>query len=926
MSFISKLFGDPNKKIIDSLKPIIDQINALEDRISTLTNDQLREQTIVFRTRLLRGEGLDDFLPEAFATVREASRRVLKQRHFDVQLIGGIILHRGQIAEMRTGEGKTLTATLAVYLNALVGKGVHVVTVNDYLARRDAVWMGQIYHALGLTVGSIQHEQAFRYDPEFKMKSNGDESHPSEEKDELEEIQDTLGSFKVVHEFLRPIARKEAYAADITYGTNNEFGFDYLRDNLVTDLEQMVQREQYFAIVDEVDSILIDEARTPLIISAAAEESTEMYYSFSKLVARLNENEDYTVDEKMRAATLTEDGLKKIEQWLGLGNVYTTANIKVVHHIEQALRAYALFKKDRDYVVKDGEVIIVDEFTGRLMNGRRYSEGLHQALEAKEGVAVQRESRTYATVTFQNLFRMYRKLGGMTGTAATEAEEFSKIYKLEVVSIPTNRESKRIDLPDRVYKNEEGKYNAVVQTIKEAHEQGRPVLVGTISIAKNEILSALLERSGIPHQVLNAKNHEREGEIIAQAGVVSGVTIATNMAGRGVDILLGGNPPDLESAEKVRQLGGLLVIGTERHESRRIDNQLRGRTGRQGDLGSTQFYVSMEDDLMRVFGSDRMKGLMDRLGIPDDMPIENKMVSRSIEEAQKKVEGYNFDTRKHVVEYDDVINKHREIIYRRRRDVLEAFKSAMHHQEGESEGADMQSLKMMIFKLIEEEIEHIVMAHTQSEHDEEWNIQEICDASHTLFPLHKEECMTELKDITHTPQNKFADAEGRTRIIQVLTHRAGTLYTEFEQRIVDHIQKQFPSVDASLAVRQIEKDVLLRSIDSLWIEHLEAIEHLRTGIGLRGYGQHDPLVEYKREAYRLFTDLVAAINKQVVYTIYKIGMTEEKQQNALPKNAVYSSSAQTSDSGVHISNGEKVGRNDLCPCGSEKKYKKCHGV
>ncbi|MDO8571773.1 MAG: preprotein translocase subunit SecA, partial [bacterium] len=819
MSLLKKIFGDPNKKIVDSLKPIIDKINALEESISKLTNDQLREQTSLFRARLEKGETLDDLLPESFATVRETSRRVLKQRHFDVQLIGGVVLHRGQIAEMRTGEGKTLTATLAVYLNALLGKGVHVVTVNDYLARRDAVWMGQIYHALGLTVGSIQHEQAFRYDPEYK-------DTEKEDREELEETQDTLGSFKVVHEFLRPIPRKEAYATDITYGTNNEFGFDYLRDNLVTDLEHMVQREQYFAIVDEVDSILIDEARTPLIISAPAEESTEMYYSFSKLVARLNENEDYNIDEKLRAATLTEDGLKKIEQWLGLGNVYTTENIKVVHHIEQALRAYALFKKDRDYVVKDGEVIIVDEFTGRLMNGRRYSEGLHQALEAKEGVAVQRESRTYATVTFQNLFRMYKKLGGMTGTAATEAEEFSKIYKLEVVSVPTHRQSKRTDLPDRVYKNEEGKYNAVVQTIKEAHDQGRPVLVGTISIAKNELLSTLLERSGVQHQVLNAKNHEREGEIIAQAGVFGGVTIATNMAGRGVDILLGGNPPDEEQAQKVRQRNGLLVIGTERHESRRIDNQLRGRTGRQGDEGVTQFYVSMEDDLMRVFGSDRMKGLMDKLGIPDDMPIENKMVSRSIEEAQKKVEGHNFDIRKHVVEYDDVINKHREIIYRRRRDTLEAFRYAM-QQEGVVVDGE-ESLKARILKLVEEEIEHVVMAHTQSENGEDWNIKEICEVSHTIFPLNIEECVGELQGITHTPEDKLADIQARTKLIQTLFSYAQKAYMEFEQRVIGQIQKQFPAVNASLAVRQIEKDVLLRSIDTLWIEHLEAIEHLRT--------------------------------------------------------------------------------------------------
>jgi len=640
MPFLDKLFGDPNKRVVVRLEPLVERINALESEIQKLSDDELKAKTSEFRQRFEGGETLDDLLPEAFACVREAAQRVLGQRHFDVQLVGGIVLHQGQIAEMRTGEGKTLTATSPVYLNALPGKGVHVVTVNDYLARRDTIWMGKVYHALGLTVGCINHEMAYVYDPAV---TNEDASLMN----------------------LRLVPRVEAYRADITYGTNNEFGFDYLRDNMVWREEQMVQRDLNYTIVDEVDSILIDEARTPLIISAPAEEATDKYYDAARFVATIQENTDYNVDEKLRAATFTEDGITKAEQFFNLKNLYAEGGYDMIHILESALKARTLFIRDKQYVVKDGEVIIVDEFTGRMMPGRRYSEGLHQAIEAKENVKIQRESLTLATITFQNYFRLYKKLSGMTGTAATEAEEFSKIYNLEVTTIPTHRPMVRNDMGDKVYKSEMGKFQAVVKHIKELHEAGQPVLVGTISIEKNEVLGELLQREGIPHEILNAKNHAREAQIIAQAGRKGAVTIATNMAGRGVDIILGGNPPEAGEAEFVKKAGGLFVLGTERHESRRIDNQLRGRAGRQGDEGESQFYVSLEDDLMRIFGGDRVKNLMEKLGLPEDMPIENKMVSRSIEQAQKKVEGNNFDIRKHLVEYDDVLNKQREAIYAR---------------------------------------------------------------------------------------------------------------------------------------------------------------------------------------------------------------------------------------------------------------------
>lgn len=911
MSIWSKLFGDPNAKVIKGMEPLVFRINELEPEYKKLSDVELKLKTLEFKERLKKGETLDDILPDAFAACREAASRTLHQRHFDVQLMGGMVLHRGQIAEMRTGEGKTLTATLAVYLNALEGKGVHVITVNDYLSRRDATWMGQIYYALGLSASCINHQTAFIYDPAYTKK----DEEKNAEGGEVDKSRDTLGVFKVEYSYLRPVPRKEAYEADITYGTNNEFGFDYLRDNMAPSLEHKAQRPLNFAIVDEVDSILIDEARTPLIISAPAEESTDLYYKFADLVKRLKEGEDYNVDLKMRAATLTEEGIAKMEKWLGVANIYEAGGVKMAHHIDQALKARALFSLDKDYVVKDGEVIIVDEFTGRLMFGRRYSEGLHQAIEAKEGVKIQRESETLATVTFQNYFRLYKKLAGMTGTAATEAEEFSKIYNLEVVEVPTNKPAIRKDLADRIYKNEHGKWMAVVKEIKERHEKGQPVLVGTISIERNEFLSELLAREGVPHKLLNAKNHEKEAETIAQAGRVGAVTIATNMAGRGVDIIFGGNPVNPEEAAKVRELGGLHVIGTERHESRRIDNQLRGRAGRQGDPGSTQFYVSMQDDLMKIFASDTMRSLMDRLGLPEDMPIENGMVSRSLESAQKKVEGHNFDIRKHLLEYDDVLNKHREVIYKKRDDILGITEKG--------------SLRDEILKLVEQEIEQVVLFHTSNPNELEWNIEEIYESVGTIFSI-KTESRIKMDDLRHHAGDKLQDISARTGIIEYLMGLASTAYDEFERRI----QNAAPEgLDQKNFINQVQKNVMLHAIDMMWIEHLEAMDYLKTGIGLRGYGQRDPLVEYKREAFRLFQELVSFINKQIVYNIFKVGVSTEPNRSLINRRGIQlSAPAKEGDSAPAPAKAEdKVGRNDPCPCGAVKsdgtfvKYKHCHG-
>ncbi|MFH1656894.1 MAG: preprotein translocase subunit SecA [bacterium] len=681
ISIFSNFLGDANTKYLKKINPLVEEINSLESRFEGLSNERLSQETSRLREELSKGKTLDDILPEAFALVREAAKRTLQQRHFDVQLIGGIILHQGKIAEMKTGEGKTLASTLTIYLNSLESKGVHVVTVNDYLTKRDLVWMGQVYHLLGVSVGCVTHEASFVYDPDYRIEKENSAASDEE--------RDLVGSFKIVESYLKPVSRQSAYATDITYGTNNEFGFDYLKDNMVYGLADQSQRELNYAVIDEIDSILIDEARTPLIISAPDAEATKSYNEFAKIIPRLKEEEDYAIDEKMKAVTLNEEGIGKVEKILGIENIYEEKGIKYLHHLEQALRAQAIFKRDRDYTVKNGQVIIVDEFTGRLMPGRRYSGGLHQAIEAKEGVPVQPESMTLASITFQNYFRMYKKLGGMTGTALTSAEELDKVYGLEVVAVPTNKPLLRQDLSDRVYKTSAGKLKAVAAEIKERNLKQQPVLVGTVSIEKNEYLGKLLEREGVPHQILNAKHHEKEGEIIAQAGRKGAVTIATNMAGRGVDIILGGNPSSAEEREEVRGLGGLHIIGTERHEARRIDNQLRGRSGRQGDPGSSQFFVSLEDDLLRIFGGDKIISLMEMLKIPEDEPIEAKLISGAIESAQSKIEGMNFDLRKHLLDYDDVLNKHREVAYKKRKEILEK--------------AEAQTLKSYIVEMAEKQ-------------------------------------------------------------------------------------------------------------------------------------------------------------------------------------------------------------------------------
>ena len=917
MSFLTKILGDPNAKVIKSIMPIVARINAFESELMKLTDEQLTGKTLEFKERLAKGAGLDDILPEAFAVAREASRRHTGMRHFDVQLIGGVVLHRGQISEMRTGEGKTLVATLPVYLNALTGKGVHLVTVNDYLAKRDAVWMGQIYDALGLTVGIIQNQMvSYKYNARKKIDLSEGSATDKE--------RDAQGMFKVESEYLEICSRQEAYRCDITYGTNNEFGFDYLRDNMVGNLEEMSQRPFYYAIVDEVDSILVDEARTPLIISAPAEEAADMYYKFAELAGRLEEREDYNVDEKMRASTLTEGGLKKIEQWLGVENIYAEGGMSTVHHVEQSLKAKALFKRDRDYVVENGEVVIVDEFTGRKMPGRRYSEGLHQAIEAKEGAKIQRESQTMATVTFQNYFRMYEKLAGMTGTAVTEAEEFGKIYNLEVVVVPTNKPGTRLDNSDKIYKTEEDKYKAIAKMVKELQNKGQPVLIGTVSVDKNEALSLYLEREGIKHEILNAKNHEREGEIIAQAGRSGAVTLATNMAGRGVDIILGGNPPDKESAARVRDSGGLFVIGTERHESRRIDNQLRGRAGRQGDPGHTQFFLSTEDDLMRIFAGDRIKSVMQTLRVPEDMPIENRALNRIIESAQKKVEGFHFDTRKHLLEYDDVLNRHREVIYGKRKKILESFKREK--EELNSGTARTYGLRAMILEYVEQEIEQVVSFHTNAEDTQDWNMREIYETMMTVFPLSVEqkEIVLGLGKKAEDQATRMDEAGRRTKIIEYLNGLA-------KEKYEDLLTKKIPQPELML---EIEKQVLLRGIDNLWVEHLVAVDYLRTGIGLRGYGQRDPLVEYKKETYRMFNDLLSMIQKEVVYMVYKVSIGIQMAPSVMQRRGVTLTGAQKTavgdqvetESKPHDASGKVIGRNDPCPCGSGKKFKKCHGA
>jgi preprotein translocase subunit SecA len=885
-TLLKKVFGTKNERELKRLWPAVEHVNSMESKIASLSDVELKDETEEFKKTLEAGSPLDDLLSEAFAVMREVSRRRLGMRHFDVQILGGIVLHEGTIGEMKTGEGKTLVATLSAYLNALEGKGVHVITVNDYLAKRDTQWMGPAYNFLGLSVGVIQHDGSFLYDPSY------------------------LSTDKRL-EFLRPCSRQEAYLADITYGTNNEFGFDYLRDNMKYDISDYCQRELHYAIVDEVDSILIDEARTPLIISGPSEDSTDKYYKIDKIIPRLQKDTDYTVDEKAKTAILTEEGNIKVERLLGAGNLYDPANIELVHHVLQALKAYTLFKRDVDYVVKDGEVIIVDEFTGRLMPGRRWSDGLHQAVEAKEDVKIESENQTLATITFQNYFRMYKKLAGMTGTADTEAEEFAKIYGLEVIVVPTNKPMIREDHPDVIYKTEKGKFNAAIAEIEALHKKGQPVLVGTISIEKSEHLSHLLKKKSIPHCVLNAKYHESEAEIIAQAGRSCAVTIATNMAGRGTDIILGGNPEGLarealrdkkehteddwkraladaqdactKDKEKVILHGGLHILGTERHEARRIDNQLRGRSGRQGDPGSSRFYLSLEDDLMRIFGSDRISGLMGKLGMDEDMPIENRMVTKAIENAQKRVETHNFDIRKHLIEYDDVMNKQRTEIYSFRKELLQS-----------------DTLEDRIFSMMDEVVDEILDIYCPQEKDrEEWDMKGLSDAVYGVFSVIPEIASTNLVSLR-----------------EILIKEIKSVYGSKESEI------------GSEMMRYLEKIILLQVVDSQWKDHLLAMDHLKEGIGLRGYGQRDPLVEYKKEAFDMFSEMTERISTEVLRRLFKIRIQkqetirrEQKKQIQLNYNRGEGSSVMQT-----VRRGRKVGRNDPCPCGSGRKYKKCCGV
>ena len=829
MGFLD-LFDDNAREIRKYQKRVV-VINSFEPTIQALGDDELRGKTAEFRGRLERGESLDSLLPEAFAVVREAGRRVINQRHYDVQLIGGMVLHDGRIAEMRTGEGKTLVSTLPAYLNALTGQGVHIVTVNDYLARRDSEWMGQIHKFLGLSIGLVVHG--------------------------------------INHE-----ERRNSYAADITYGTNNEFGFDYLRDNMVTRPEASVQRKLNYAIVDEVDSILIDEARTPLIISGEADKPTELYFRVAMIIPRLKPEDDYKVIEKERVVTLTEQGVRRVESMLGVDNLYEDIHTELAHHVNQALKAQTLFRRDRDYVVKDGEVIIVDEFTGRLMFGRRYSEGLHQAIEAKEGVKIEKESQTLATITFQNYFRMYKKLSGMTGTAMTEEPEFRKIYKLDVVEIPTNKAMIRNDSPDVIYRTEEGKFLAAVESVIERHAKGQPLLVGTVSVEKSEHMSDLLGRRGVPHQVLNAKFHEKEAEIVAQAGQLGMVTIATNMAGRGTDIILG---------EGVPELGGLHIIGTERHESRRIDNQLRGRAARQGDPGSTQFFISIEDDLMRMFGTNIMS-VMDKLGMDDTMPIESRMVSKSIETAQRRVESRNFDIRKHVLDYDDVMNQQREVIYGQRRSVLMG-----------------ENLRDNIMDMLEKAVkDSISMFSGESEFSEEWDLSAMADYIESFYlpGIHlKKEELSELSV---------------GEIEEMLLEKAKELYENREEQF------------GSELMREIERAVMLQIVDSKWMDHLDAMDMLREGIGLRAYGQKNPLVEYRREGFEMFQAMIDSIQDDIIRYVMRVTPQVREEVAEQPRNVTENRYEGEPSKPVHVE--EQIGRNELCTCGSGKKFKKCCGA
>jgi preprotein translocase subunit SecA len=844
-SALTKIFGSKNERVLKGIQPLVDRINSFEPDIQKLDDAGLAAKTVEFRERFAKGESLDDLLPEAFAATREAAKRVIGERHYDVQLIGGVVLHQGKIAEMKTGEGKTLCSTLAVYLNALSGKGVHVVTVNDYLASRDSEWMGAIYRFLGLTTGTIVHGM------------NDEE-------------------------------RQEAYNADVTYGTNNEFGFDYLRDNMKFDIKDYCQRDFNFAIVDEVDSILVDEARTPLIISGPADISTELYHSVDKLIPRFKKDEHYSLDEKARTVSMTEEGVALGEQLLKVENLYDPKNIEYLHHLNQGLKAHLLFQNDVDYLVKDGEVVIVDEFTGRTMPGRRYSDGLHQALEAKEGVKVEQENQTLASITFQNYFRLYEKLAGMTGTADTEAAEFKKIYNLDVVIIPTHKNMIRDDFPDFIYKNIPAKYKAVVREIEELHKKGQPVLVGTISIDVSEKISNMLKKKGVKHSVLNAKHHEKEAEIIAEAGQKGRVTIATNMAGRGTDIKLG---------EGVADIGGLHILGTSRHESRRIDNQLRGRSGRQGDHGSSRFYLSLEDDLLRIFGSDRISGVLDKLGMDEDDPIEHNMISKAIENAQKKVEGHNFDIRKHLLEYDDVMNKQREVIYQQRREVL-----------------DSKDIKPVIEDLLAEEMDSIAAEFVEQKIlSEDWDWQGINELLQGIIGVAPEWDEADKQDLD------------RDRFVDKLKQIAQRAYEEQEERI---------GVEG---MRYLERVIFLQMVDTYWKEHLLNMDHLKEGIGLRGYGQKNPLNEYKREGFEMFAVMIETVKHKTLSTLFKIKIASEEEvdREALEKRKRQQSEMRLSRGGGEGSGeaqqqpmkreGEKIGRNSPCPCGSGKKYKKCHG-
>lgn len=832
LGLVKKIFGDANEREIKRMMKNVEVINSLESKYEALSDEELRTQTDVLKGRLEKGEELDDILNDAFAVVREASKRVLGKRHFDVQLVGGMVLHSGRIAEMKTGEGKTQTAALALYLNALSGKGVHLVTVNDYLATVGRDEMGKIYNALGMTVG--------------------------------------LNLAQMSHE-----DKQAAYACDITYGTNNEFGFDYLRDNMVLYKEQMVQRPLYYAIVDEVDSILVDEARTPLIISGQASKSTDMYVSANRFVRTLREEVDYNVDVKLKSVTLTESGVAKAESYFNIENLFDHANVTINHHVTQALKANVIMKLDVDYVVQDEEVIIVDEFTGRLMVGRRYSDGLHQAIEAKEGIKIQNESMTLATITFQNYFRMYRKLAGMTGTAKTEEEEFKKIYGLDVVVVPTNRPMIRLDLPDVVYKSEASKFRAVVEEIVKRHQNKQPVLVGTVSIENSEKLSAMLKKKGVPHQVLNAKHHKEEAEIVAKAGQPGAVTISTNMAGRGTDILLGPGVPDL---------GGLHILGTERHESRRIDNQLRGRSGRQGDPGSSQFYLSMEDELMRRFGAENIMGMMDRLGFEEDMPIESKMITKAVESAQKRVEGNNFDARRNVLQYDDVMNQQRNIIYKQRREILES-----------------ENLRDVVIGMIKETIARIVSAHCADDViPEEWDLEAVVEYANRTF-LHE-----------GTLGRDDIWGKEKEEIVEHLNNLVETLYAAREEQLGE-------------LMREFEKVVVLRAVDSKWMDHIDAMDQLRQGIHLRAYGGTDPLREYQFEGFEMFQEMINSIQEEVSTYIMKAHVEANIERQAVAEGQAVDPSGGSAVKNP-VRREEKIGRNEPCPCGSGKKYKNCHGA